>query len=106
MNPVGVHGGADDHCGPVCDGTKRQARERAAYTDPAMLHDNRLGKKESVIIRSLLSLLEIGGKLQLLFCVSEAPARPDRGQHPCASVPAASPALRPIHPARDFSSDG
>ncbi|EGO56636.1 hypothetical protein NEUTE1DRAFT_101907 [Neurospora tetrasperma FGSC 2508] len=105
MRSVGVHGGADDHCGPVYDGTKRQARERAAYTGPAVLHDNRLGKSnEGVIICPLLSLLKVGGKLQLLFCVSEAPAGPDRGQHPCATVPAASRASKPYM--EDFSSDG
>lgn len=51
MRPVGVHGGADDHCGPVYDGTKRQARERAAYTGPAMLHDNRLYVSQSETVR-------------------------------------------------------
>ncbi|KAK3488332.1 hypothetical protein B0T13DRAFT_451789 [Neurospora crassa] len=69
MRPVGVHGGAADHCGPVYDGTERQARKRAAYTGPAMLHDNRLSaancSSSSVSLRHQPDRIEVNTRVPL-----------------------------------------
>ena len=125
---------------PYATGTKRQARERAASTDPDMLHDNRLYVSQSETMRLWQSALasawgffksecvdaredcarkrelhyplnvvslEMGGKLQLLSCVSKAPTRPDRGQHPCPIALYPQPAwcrkpdIQPVKNAQD-----